>query len=67
MGGRAKPQTWLRPLPDELVDELVKMAMLAPGDAKARIRELVRLVEAELQGQLAQHEYYVRRRDASVT
>lgn len=52
MAGR--PPFTLKPLADETIDGLVQMAMsrqrgAPPQDA---IRELVRLVEAELQGQV---------------
>lgn len=61
--GRAKAQAILRPLPDHVIDALVCQAMAskrssAPQD---RIRELVRLVEAELQGRLADQEYRAER------
>lgn len=63
--GRVKAQTILRPLPDHVIDALVCQAMASKRSStpQDKIRELVRLVEAELQGRLAQHEYYVRRRD----
>jgi hypothetical protein len=62
MGGIPRTETWLREPPDEVVDDLVCQAMLTPGDGKIKIRELVRLVVAELQGQIANREYNQNRR-----
>lgn len=44
----------LEPLPDGLIDDLVCMALARKRDEppQVAIRELVRLVEAELQGQI---------------
>lgn len=66
MGGRARAQTLLRPLPDAVIDALVCQAMATKrsSEPQDKIRELVRLVEAELQARLAEREYKARRKEA---
>lgn len=67
MGGRAKAETILRPLPDDIIDALVAQAMATKRSStpQDKIRELVRLVEAELQARLAEREYKARRKEAA--
>jgi hypothetical protein len=65
--GRARPETILPRLPDDVIDVLVHQAMSTKraSEPKDKIRELVRLVEAELQARLAEREYKARRKEAA--